>query len=198
MSREPTPTNSRPEGAEQASPQGGDSSPRGNAARQLDRRTFCLWTGFGGLSLASLISGYNLVRFMKPNVVDEPPATFSPAPVADLPADTVNTQWVEDQKVWLVRRDARLYALVSICTHLACTPRWTPSEQVFRCPCHGSVFDLEGDVVKGPAPEPLYRSPLHLTRDGRLLVRNGLAGIRLPEQANQPGQRDRAPFVINA
>lgn len=44
-------------------------------------------------------------------------------------------------------------ALNSICTHQGCTVAWQESE--FACPCHQSKFSAEGEVVDGPATEPL-------------------------------------------
>ena len=44
-------------------------------------------------------------------------------------------------------------ALSSICSHLGCTVRKEGS--FFRCPCHGSTYSLNGNVVKGPAEEQL-------------------------------------------
>jgi Rieske Fe-S protein len=46
-------------------------------------------------------------------------------------------------------------ALSPECTHLGCTVRKEPS--FFRCPCHGSTYDLEGQVVRGPAERALDR-----------------------------------------
>jgi len=45
--------------------------------------------------------------------------------------------------------------IVDNCTHLGCTFPWNPREQEFQCPCHGSLYDPEGVVVRGPAPLPL-------------------------------------------
>jgi menaquinol-cytochrome c reductase iron-sulfur subunit len=43
------------------------------------------------------------------------------------------------------------------CTHLACAYHWEMEQGKFMCPCHGSVFSIEGKVLAGPAPRPLDR-----------------------------------------
>lgn len=55
------------------------------------------------------------------------------------------------------------------CTHLGCTVPWTPSEDVFHCPCHGSLFHKRtAVVVGGPAPKPLQL--FHIAEVGGALV----------------------------
>ena len=44
------------------------------------------------------------------------------------------------------------YGLNSICTHLGCVVPWNKSENKFMCPCHGSQYNNQGKVVRGPAP----------------------------------------------
>ncbi len=56
-------------------------------------------------------------------------------------------------KVFLIRDEEGLFALKAKCTHLGCKPIW--NGKLFHCPCHGSEFDLEGDVVHGPAKRHL-------------------------------------------
>jgi menaquinol-cytochrome c reductase iron-sulfur subunit len=48
-------------------------------------------------------------------------------------------------------------AVTSRCSHLGCSVLWVDAAERFICPCHGSVFDLEGVRVSGPAPRPLDR-----------------------------------------
>ena len=58
-----------------------------------------------------------------------------------------------EARVALFNSDGELYALSLVCTHLGCTLSLT--DQGLACPCHGSLFDLKGNVVKGPAERPL-------------------------------------------
>ena len=60
-------------------------------------------------------------------------------------------------KVLAVSRDAegRLRARSARCTHLGCHVHWNREERSWDCPCHGSRFDVEGQVLSGPATQPL-------------------------------------------
>uniref|UniRef100_A0A7C4ARE9 Rieske domain-containing protein n=1 Tax=Desulfomonile tiedjei TaxID=2358 RepID=A0A7C4ARE9_9BACT len=60
---------------------------------------------------------------------------------------------VADAGVWLVKtRDHEAVTVLDDkCPHLGCKPNWNPSRRVFECPCHGSEFDAQGFVKKGPA-----------------------------------------------
>lgn len=46
-------------------------------------------------------------------------------------------------------------AVSSICTHQGCTVRFVSTQ--FSCPCHGSLFALDGTVTRGPATRPLTK-----------------------------------------
>ncbi|MDH3861454.1 MAG: ubiquinol-cytochrome c reductase iron-sulfur subunit [Gammaproteobacteria bacterium] len=53
--------------------------------------------------------------------------------------------------------DGGFLALHRKCTHLGCTVPWSANEQRFSCPCHGSAFDIRGDVLSAPATRALDR-----------------------------------------
>ena len=55
---------------------------------------------------------------------------------------------VPDAGAWLLKRKEpeQLLALDDRCTHLGCRQKWNPTRGLFECPCHGSEFDIEGNV----------------------------------------------------
>lgn len=53
--------------------------------------------------------------------------------------------------------DGSLQAVSTRCTHLGCQVRWNAAERTWDCPCHGSRFSVEGEVLNGPAVRPLPR-----------------------------------------
>jgi menaquinol-cytochrome c reductase iron-sulfur subunit len=74
------------------------------------------------------------------------------------------------RNVWAVRRSATEVTVFSpICTHLGCRYDWEPNSGRFLCPCHGSLFGLDGKVLAGPAPRPLDTLPVKI-ENGELFV----------------------------
>jgi len=53
--------------------------------------------------------------------------------------------------------DGELHAVSTRCTHLGCLVRFNGAERSWDCPCHGSRFDVDGNVLEGPAVAPLQR-----------------------------------------
>ncbi|MEA2126859.1 MAG: hypothetical protein QOI80_3641 [Solirubrobacteraceae bacterium] len=53
--------------------------------------------------------------------------------------------------------DGVLHTVSSTCTHLGCEVRFNPAERSWDCPCHGSRFGVDGEVLEGPAVKPLKR-----------------------------------------
>jgi cytochrome b6-f complex iron-sulfur subunit len=77
-----------------------------------------------------------------------------------------------DAGVWLVKRsnDSTLLALDDRCTHLGCRQKWDAERGLFQCPCHGSEFDLDGNVKRGPATRALPRLTLNNVEPNRVLL----------------------------
>lgn len=68
----------------------------------------------------------------------------------------------------LKKADGSLLALSLLCTHVCCECSYYASSNVMYCPCHGSVFDANGNVVQGPASSPLPRVQLRVDGAGNV------------------------------
>ena len=66
-------------------------------------------------------------------------------------------------------------AVEQTCTHLGCPVAWSPTDNRFECPCHGSQFNRNLSVYHGPAQDPLWHHKFTLAPDGRSIVLNGRA-----------------------
>jgi menaquinol-cytochrome c reductase iron-sulfur subunit len=64
----------------------------------------------------------------------------------------------EQSSAWIILDEQhRVTAFSPLCTHLGCAYRWQAERKSFTCPCHGSAFNIQGDVITGPASRPLDR-----------------------------------------
>ncbi len=65
------------------------------------------------------------------------------------------------EKVAAYRDEAgELSAVSATCTHLGCQVNFNRAERSWDCPCHGSRFSTDGDVLQGPAVHRLERKPI--------------------------------------
>jgi menaquinol-cytochrome c reductase iron-sulfur subunit len=72
--------------------------------------------------------------------------------------------------VWVVKHSPDEVTVFSpICTHLGCYFKWDAGTEHFECPCHGSVFSIDGKVLGGPAPRSLDTLPAKI-ENGLLLI----------------------------
>ncbi len=147
------------------------------------RRSFFSWlitasAGLIGISLAVPLAGY----VASPALRRRGKEWVEAGSVTDLPVGVPVQRdlvmhitdgyraTVSVKGVWALRRASGEVTVYSpICTHLGCGYRWEGEEKIFKCPCHGSVFDVDGKVIEGPAPRPLDRLPVKVEND-RLFV----------------------------
>jgi glycine/D-amino acid oxidase-like deaminating enzyme/nitrite reductase/ring-hydroxylating ferredoxin subunit len=82
-------------------------------------------------------------------------------PIEDLAPGEGDIVRLDGEKVAGHRRDdGTLVAVSPVCTHLGCQVNWNTAERSWDCPCHGSRFSPEGDVLQGPAVHRLEHKPL--------------------------------------
>jgi Rieske Fe-S protein len=88
--------------------------------------------------------------------------------------ETVKQGWQEEKverAVWLVRTaEGGVRAFSPSCPHLGCGYRWFSADRQFKCPCHASVFDIDGKVLAGPSPRALDALETKV-EDGKVFVK---------------------------
>ena len=57
------------------------------------------------------------------------------------------------------------FAINAVCTHLGCVVPWNRAANKFMCPCHGSQYDVNGKVIRGPAPLSLALAHVDVVDD---------------------------------
>ncbi|HEX8380678.1 MAG TPA: FAD-dependent oxidoreductase [Allosphingosinicella sp.] len=94
------------------------------------------------LEVAAHLAGGYLSR--KPKSFDE----LEPGDAAIMKIDGDNIAAFKDE-------DGKVHAVSAVCTHMGCLVGWNETDRTWDCPCHGSRFELSGEVIHGPATAPL-------------------------------------------
>ncbi len=135
----------------------------------FSRRHFLELIGIWAIGATAVGSMVLSSEYLSPNIVKEPPMRFRIGRPENYPPGSVTLN--KEQKVFIVRaKEGYFYALSAVCTHLGCIANWKAEEGIVACPCHGSKFDREGNVITGPAPRPLPRFGMLLDDQGQLVV----------------------------
>jgi cytochrome b6-f complex iron-sulfur subunit len=124
-----------------------------------------------GVSACALVAGGSTalsLDFIRPRVLFEPSTKFGLIPPSSMEPGQIQT--VEAHRVYVMRLNDGFRALSSVCTHLGCVTRFQPDSKTIACPCHGSRFDLNGDVLGGPAPRPLRWLEMDVSPKGLITV----------------------------
>ena len=151
---------------------------RANGRRRFLRAAAKVLAGFvaavGGAPLLATLFGpirrKPQTYFSRVGPIDGFPIGKPANPTFEFRTDDAYLRKVVLADVWLVRRTAtEVTVFSSICPHLGCHVYWDSGAQQFICPCHASVFTMDGRVLGGPAPRPLDTLSAKV-EDGVLLV----------------------------
>lgn len=130
--------------------------------------TFSAWLG-GHLSFGKGV-GVNQAAFE-----DGPSDWTSVLDQAELDEEKPTPARADGAAILLVRRGERIYALADRCSHRGCSlHEGELKDDTITCPCHGSTFQLDGSLVKGPATSPQPSFDVR-TRDGKVEIRRPMS-----------------------
>jgi cytochrome b6-f complex iron-sulfur subunit len=153
-------------GTSRAAKAGGVASigPEDSEVNQQRRRL--VWSAVAAFLVAWFLAFF---RFFLPRTLFEPATSFKIGYPEEYGLG-VDTKFQQKYRIWVDRTPDRIFVIYARCTHLGCTPDWKPSENKFKCPCHGSGYDSEGINFEGPAPRPMDRAKVEVAPDGQILV----------------------------
>ena len=129
------------------------------------------WLGAMGLVTAETV--FALGRYIQPVSTGGFGGWILAGNVDDFEVDSVT--YILSGRFYIVRNDLGLLAIWQKCTHLGCAVPYDQGTGQFVCPCHGSAFTADGDVLNAPAPRPLDLFSLSISEDGEILVDTGKA-----------------------
>jgi cytochrome b6-f complex iron-sulfur subunit len=128
----------------------------------LSRREFLKLVRAGSLVASSGLAVAGLLRFLGYKSSPDPQTAFDLGPAAQYPLDSRTI--LQEPPAVLIHTASGFSALSLVCTHLGCTVE--ADSRGFACPCHGSRFDMNGDVVQGPAKTSLRSLRVQATEQG--------------------------------
>ena len=140
-----------------------------NKNPEVSRRDFLKIVSSAILTVAGLIGLAGLFRFLDTQTEPSPQTDFDLGSPDKYPLGSRTV--LPDVPALLIHTQAGFSALSLVCTHLGCTVE--SQADGFACPCHGSRFDLQGKVTRGPAGKPLNSLRTAITSDGNLHLYTG-------------------------
>lgn len=114
----------------------------------------------GGLALV-IAAGWTAYESLRPLASSARGAKLELGGINDFAPDTAT--YVADGRLYVTNAGGKeLFALSQKCPHLGCRVPFCASSGRFECPCHGSIYDIAGEYVSGPAPRGMDRYQVSL------------------------------------
>ena len=110
------------------------------------------WTSFEALAPLADLEGTGRLPLAPPDAYPEGSATF-----------------IREGHLYVTRAKGELFAVSQKCPHLGCRVPFCEGSGRFQCPCHGSVYNVAGEYISGPAPRGMDRFPIAV-ENGRVIV----------------------------
>jgi Rieske Fe-S protein len=130
----------------------------------LSRRDFLKLARNGFLYLSGALALGGLLRFLDYDPNPAPQTEFDLGLASNYPFHSRTI--LSNPPAVLLHTENGFAALSLVCTHLGCTVE--QKDENFTCPCHGSRFDVDGKVSRGPADKPLRSLRVEVTDEGNL------------------------------
>jgi cytochrome b6-f complex iron-sulfur subunit len=134
----------------------------------VDRRRFLndTWKLLGVALLVE--AGWTSYDILNPSPAEGFGGEVDAGAVSDFLAEGT-VKYFLDGRFYVTQYQGGLRALYQKCPHLGCKVPFCASSARFECPCHGSIYNVIGEYIGGPAPRGMDRFPIRI-RNGRVTV----------------------------
>lgn len=135
-----------------------------------------------GLAIVGAVAGPALIHSLSPLLASEPAEDWNALgnadefPVGKVIKTTLSSSSelapakTDEKAVYVWRKSEEQFIVYSrACTDLGCPVTYDPGSEWFYCPCHGGIFDKEGERKAGPPRAPLWRYQTRI-RSGNLEI----------------------------
>jgi cytochrome b6-f complex iron-sulfur subunit len=160
----------------------GDKKNRADSETPSSRRSLLnwIWACLAAVAMGEIL--WIIVSFLRPRRLkstgEDGDTIVKAGPVNGFDPGTVTA--FPRGRFYLARlADGGFLALSRRCTHLGCTVPWVAEENQFICPCHSSVFDIKGAVVRSPASRALDVFPV--------TIENGIVRVNTRKAQRRSG-----------
>ncbi len=154
---------------------------------KLTRRGFLGWGGGIFLGVTSLLTFLlTILRMPFPSLLPGKSGRFKIGLKDDFLPGAI--KYFENDQVYIFADTEGIYAISAVCTHLGCIVN--KEESGFVCPCHGSRFGLNGNVIQGAASKDLPWYQISMLPSGQLEVdkkRIVKPGVKFKQKGNVLG-----------
>ena len=132
----------------------------------ISRKSFLKISTQVALWLSGILGLGILTRYLSYEPDQDSAKSFDLGPITDLPEGQKTVY--PDIPAVLIRSNKGFLALSLRCTHLGCTLE--EDLELFRCPCHGSIFSADGTVITGPALDNLSELLIQISDEDHLII----------------------------
>jgi cytochrome b6-f complex iron-sulfur subunit len=133
----------------------------------VDRRRFLEYAGKGVALGLAVEAGWTSYDILKPQTSNAFGGIVAAGSVSDYSEGTV--RYYIDGRFYVASAGGSLVALYQKCPHLGCRVPFCDSSGRFECPCHGSIYNIRGEYIQGPAPRGMDRFPIKVDGESVLV-----------------------------
>ena len=136
---------------------------------EITRRDFMKLSTAGLLAASAVAGTVAVFRFLGYSTEPEQKTEFDLGNMSDYPVGSKTV--VADVPVMVIHNEKGFTAISLVCTHLGCTVEQSPNG--FTCPCHGSIYASDGQVLRGPAQKPLKTLRAEVSPENHIIIHTG-------------------------